>query len=509
VSAVPERVSQHDEAYLDRMPRWKKDPYAFWREMLAIPCFDGDEFLTDDQKLLVDSYMKNHRTACTSGNSTGKTFVHALIVLHFLALWEDSIVITTGASEEVVSNLWDEIRRLYNGARYPLGGQLVDLELRFGPKWYARGISTNNMTRLQGKHAGRVLFLIEEAVGVEPWVFEAGEGNAVGEEDRILASANPTDATCAFYDELQKDGKWNVVEISCLNHPNVVTGRNLISGACTRRFVEDMLRNYGEDHPVYKARVLGKWSRELGRLFPDWSAARHTYDPRLVRIQPWWTHWIAGDWGFRHNSAFYFFALDPVDSTIYVYDELVVNGLVAAQLGNDVGALANPGIQRGVVQEFQNVYLAHDAFGHQGETARTRAELFSEAAAEWGLPKAVPAPRDRVSGFNLITALLRNDGLKVSLVCSNLIKKMPLAMRDPKRPEDGLKCEGDDEIDGLYKGVLARPTEAEMPAAVKIAQQITAVDPHGIAMQSRILASRERGDGAEVFSLRGRRYAGR
>jgi hypothetical protein len=502
-AVVPAQTEyEFDPSHAELIERCRTDPFLFFDEVLGMEQYpEIGGCLTPDQIKLVESVRDHRHTACTSGQGTGKSYDVAAIVLWFVACNEDSVVITTSASWELVENtLWREIRHLYANAKIRLGGKLLQTQLDFGEKWFVIGLSTTDPTKFQGKHAKRVLIVIDEATGVPGFIFEAAEAMAVGSQDRILATANPTDPACAFKDEIEPpDGRpsiWNRIVISCENHPNVLLRKQIIPGAVTWEWVEEKKMQWGEDSPMYDARVRGIYSTKLGRLFPDWNEARHVYDPAFQQIPDWWCHWIAIDWGFAHNSAVLFFAWDG--ATIYVYDEIVINDVTAGPLGDMVGRRANPRFGTGSGIKFMTVDLAHDAFGHSGETARTRAELFSEAASAHGLPTAIPASKDRVGGFNLITTLLRTDGLKVGKNCVNLIHKMPQALRDPKKPEDGLKVEGDDEVDTLYKGVLARPTEPEMTREMRLAQRITAIDPHNRAMQARIAESEERRSGASV-----------
>jgi hypothetical protein len=81
--------------------------------------------------------------------------------------------------------------------------------------------------------------------------------------DRFLAIGNPTDPSSRFKRECDS-GRWNVVVLSCLNHPNVVHGDSeIIPGAVTKDWCERKLEEYGaDDAPLYMARVLGLWPRQ-------------------------------------------------------------------------------------------------------------------------------------------------------------------------------------------------------------------------------------------------------
>lgn len=477
--------------------RWRADPLAFCHEALGLREYLPGKILTPDQERMFALVRDYKRVAISSANAVGKSYGLAALALWFLVTNVNSWVVTTSASWELVKNvLWREIRDMYMRSKIPLGGTLLDTSLEFGERWVANGISTDSATRFQGKHAGRVLIIGDESTGIDRSIFEAAEFMTVSPDDRLVFVGNPTDPSSDFYVEcFQTPGKWKTLEISALRHPNVVYGRSLIQGAVTRELVEEQLRFLGADHPAYEARVLGRWSKKGGRMFAaDWDANRHVYDPRDTVLPDWLSRWIALDWGFEHNACALFVAFDG--RTLYIEDEIVINGKTAGQLGELIGMRANPQAAYGQPCRYDTVYLAHDMFARMGmgsaATAfRTRADEFDEASASFGLPPGLRAATDRIGGFNLITALLRTDGIKISKLCENLIAKIPETKRDPKHSEDALKVVGDDEIDALYKAVLARPTEPRLPAELRINQAVTGSTPHDRAMQERIARSNE------------------
>lgn len=234
-----------------------RDPLFFIQEILGVP------YITPDQKRVIESFVACRRTAAPAGHAVGKTFLAALLLLLFLYGWPGSKVITTAPGGRQVEGLiWREVARLHEQARYPLGGQLDRTRLELAPEWFAMGLSTNESTRFQGWHAPRIAVIFDEATGVDPAIWEASEGVAVGPNDRFLAIGNPTDPTSEFKRKCDSE-LWNVVELSSENHPNVIEGRTVVPGAVTREWVEERLLEYGgRDTPLYRARVLGRWPEQ-------------------------------------------------------------------------------------------------------------------------------------------------------------------------------------------------------------------------------------------------------
>lgn len=233
--------------------RAKADPVFFMQKILGAS-------LTPDQTTVAASVREHRRTAAPAGHGVGKTFVAAGLVLWYLVTRPGAKVITTAPTwRQVEEVLWREIASAYSRVKVPIGGRLLATHLELGPAWFAMGLSTDDPTRFQGIHAPRMMVVLDEATGVAPEIWDAAEALAVGAEDRFLAIGNPTDPSSRFK-QVCDSGRWNVVEISAENHPNVVEGRVVVPGAPTREWVQERLEDYGgRDSGLYRARVLGKW----------------------------------------------------------------------------------------------------------------------------------------------------------------------------------------------------------------------------------------------------------
>jgi len=58
----------------------------------------------------------------------------------------------------------------------------------------------------------------------------------------------------------EDSGLWNILRLNCENHPNVVTGDEIVPGAVTREWVDERLKDYGDrESALYRARVRGLW----------------------------------------------------------------------------------------------------------------------------------------------------------------------------------------------------------------------------------------------------------
>ena len=241
-------------AILDRS---RLDPVWFIKTIVGAP------YLTPQQTHVIESVRDNRRTLVTAGNSVGKTWLAARLALWFLYSNPRSKVITTAPTWiQVESLLWREIRLAYAGAKYPLGGEIFKSSLQIADDWFALGLSTDSPTRFQGFHAPRIMIIFDEAIGVDPGIWEASEGVAVGNDDRFLAIGNPTDPTS---EAKRKDdsGLWNVIRLNAEEHPNVLNGQIVVPGAVTREWIEERAQEYGgRESSLYRARVRGLWPME-------------------------------------------------------------------------------------------------------------------------------------------------------------------------------------------------------------------------------------------------------
>lgn len=437
-----------------------QNPVAFAHEILGIP------YLTPDQVRVMESVMANKRTAVTAGHALGKTHLASALVLWFMFTRPNSKILTTASSwPQVEDALWREIRGMHRSALMPLGGRVLNTEINVDTHWFAQGRSTDDSTNLQGFHAPYVMVLLDEATGIDAKIWEAVESLAVGPDDKLVALGNPTDSTSRFFDECAREGKWNHLEVSCENHPNVLEDRIVVPGAVTRDWVDQMAREYGRDHPVYEARVLGRWSAKLGRMFPDFDpllGGAHVYPANSEQLAPWLPKWISIDWGYAHDTAAYLFCWDG--AVTWVLDEICVSGRTPAEIANMI-------LQRWGHHKIESVFLSHDAM-NRTEGPKTRATLMSEVWSGKGMPFPTRSDTDRVGRWNLMTQMFRLKLIKISSGCQKLIAALVRAVRDPDHTEDMLKFDGDDPIDGVSYGLKKPDRVVQLPVEERLARAV-------------------------------------
>lgn len=222
------------------------------------------------------------KVAVKACHSSSKTFSAADVVL--LALLNGHDVVTTAPTQEQVERLlWGHIRRAIDTSpkiAREVWGSVNLTEIRMPTGEFAVGIATRpeeGGVRFQGHHArpGSALdVVIDEAIGVNPGIFEAVEGFAAGGDVRRLYLCNPTVASGPVYDIFSgADPTWERITVDAFDTPNLegLTLESLLAlpehelddnvrpYLVTRRWVRDMFHLWGVDHPLWQARVRGQF----------------------------------------------------------------------------------------------------------------------------------------------------------------------------------------------------------------------------------------------------------
>lgn len=240
--------------------RLTDDPVAWARERAGV-------HLWSIQAEIAQSLVENRRTAVQSAHGLGKSFLAAT-----LAAWwvdthpaDETMVVTTAPSlDQVHAILWEEIRGLHDHADLPgvvqrtdrwlVGGRLVGMGRK--PPDYSE-------SAFQGIHRRFVLVILDEACGIPAWLWTAVETITTGDQCRILAIGNPDDPQSHFRRLCQGTAPgWNSFKISAFDSPNF-TGekvpeklKELLTG---QRWVDDRKAEWGEENPLYVAKVLGEF----------------------------------------------------------------------------------------------------------------------------------------------------------------------------------------------------------------------------------------------------------
>lgn len=173
-----------------------------------------------------------------------------------LTRFPTKIPATAPTAHQLSDVLWGEItawhRKMHPWLREQLDVKSDKIELRSSPKEsfaVARTARPEQPEAFQGFHSANLLFLIDEASGVEDVIFEVGEGALSTPGAKVLMAGNPTRPSGYFYDAFTRGrASWYTMRVSCADSSRVAP-----------RYLEEMAARYGKDSNVYRVRVLGEF----------------------------------------------------------------------------------------------------------------------------------------------------------------------------------------------------------------------------------------------------------
>ena len=217
--------------------------------------------LWDKQREVLAALPDHRRVAVKSGNGLGKGYSAAVAVLWFLYCHEPGIVLSTAPTFRQVRHiLWRQIRRLYRPARERLGGKMLDTRWEIAEDRYAMGLSAESADEFQGFHSPNMFIVVDEAEGVSDEIYEAIDAVMTSADPRLLLIGNPTTTSGAFRRAFYEERHlYHTITISALDSPNVKAGKIVTRGLTTSQWVQERKDTWGEENPIYRARVLGEF----------------------------------------------------------------------------------------------------------------------------------------------------------------------------------------------------------------------------------------------------------
>lgn len=272
-------------------PRWLDDPVAFMREVLGVsPWLKQIE--------IIEAIRDHARVCVKSGHKVSKSHTAAAIALWFYCSFEDArVIMTSTTSRQVDQILWRETRMMKarsgrcvdckaedpEGHRIPTPcphsasidgemGELARTGLKSDDFREIVGFTAREAEAVAGISGKNLLYILDEASGIKPEIYEAIEGNRAGGA-RVVMFSNPTRTNGEFYDAFtEKKRFYSCHTISSEDTPNVKYGEDdprAIPGLASRAWVEEKKEEWGEESALYKVRVRGLFAElEGAKIFP-------------------------------------------------------------------------------------------------------------------------------------------------------------------------------------------------------------------------------------------------
>lgn len=255
----------------ERRADYARDPVLWAREKL-------NRFLWSLQREICYSVRDHRYTAVPAGYGCGKSNVAAVII----AWWVDvhppgtAKIITTATNfEQIKSVLWQEIADAHAAGQLPGRLNLTEWWIEVvNPDGttserlvaFGRKPAEHNQQGIAGVHARYPLAVIDEAGGVEKWLWDSMKGIMANSDARLLAIGNPMDSDTEFARVCKPGSGYNVIRIPVWNTPNFnghskrtipdeTIPEELTHYLVTPLWQQERLAEWGEDSPMYQSKV--------------------------------------------------------------------------------------------------------------------------------------------------------------------------------------------------------------------------------------------------------------
>ena len=216
-----QQTSSDADVLRDIVRRWRLDAVAFVREVLEVTN------LEPFQVEALHALSQGKRVAIRSGHGVGKTALEAWAILWFASTrLPFKIPCTANTGSQLYDVLWAEVGIWLRKMRqtWPLLGNRLDLTqdrmevvtARTESFAAARTARRENPEALQGFHSENLLFVIEEASGIDEKIFEVAEGALSTPGALVLMAGNPTRRSGYFFRAFHADRDyWRCLHVPC------------------------------------------------------------------------------------------------------------------------------------------------------------------------------------------------------------------------------------------------------------------------------------------------------
>jgi len=238
---------------------------------------------------VMDAMAKGQRwVAIRSGHGVGKTTLLSWLLLWFASTRVNfKIPCTANTESQLQDVLFSEISKWWR----TMPGWLKDrldilggyVRLKDDPRnsfAVARTAKKERPEALQGFHANNMLFICDEASGIDDIIFETGQGSLSTEDSYFILTGNPTRTDGYFRDAFGKNRKDFFIK--------QVNGEQVTR--CSREYIARIIRQYGEDSDIYRVRVQGDFAQGNDDAYIPLHLIEAAVDRGVDRInvQPIW-----------------------------------------------------------------------------------------------------------------------------------------------------------------------------------------------------------------------------
>lgn len=241
--------------FAQRLPLYQRDPVLYAKEVLSFEC---DDWQRDALRDLAEAPWVSVR----SGQGVGKTSMEAVALLWFLTCFRFPRVVATAPTRQQLHDvLWSEVEKWRSNS--PLLREILKWTKTYvymngyEKRWFAVARTASKPENMQGFHEDNMLFIVDEASGVEDEIMEAILGTLSGGNNKLLMCGNPTKTSGVFYDSHTSNrGLYRCHKVSSLE-----------SKRTNKTTINALIRKYGEHSNVVQVRVFGNFPSQEDDVF--------------------------------------------------------------------------------------------------------------------------------------------------------------------------------------------------------------------------------------------------
>ena len=251
----------------EAMARYIDSPHIFVRQVLDV---SPDRW----QEEALQAIGTHSRVAIRSGHGVGKTALEAWVCLWFLFTRPyPKIPCTAPTQRQLYDILWPEISKWMERSQLlqsMFEWQKSKCAAKAAPeRWFATARTASKPENMAGFHEDHILFICDEASGIDDRIFETIEGALTTPDAKLLLCGNPTRNTGVFKRAFFEDRDlYYTQKISCFDSERV-----------TDEYSQLLVRQYGMDSDVVRVRVLG----EFPKAEPDGLIALELVEAAMMR----------------------------------------------------------------------------------------------------------------------------------------------------------------------------------------------------------------------------------
>lgn len=226
-----------------------------WQEELLEAVLDVERFKKGEQT--VCNHKGLNKITIRAMHGPGKTFGAAAVMHMFNFIYRGRIIATAPKERQLITRLWPAFRKIKaTSLKFIRDLTVVDttkITWVDDPDWVALAETASQPENLAGYHDDYLLYIVEEASGVDEQLYPVIEGAlSTGKVVVMIMISNPTKNTGTFYDSHCRDKvakNYYKIHVSLDKTTRV-----------DPEWVQQMIDKYGEQSPVVQVRCLGNFA---------------------------------------------------------------------------------------------------------------------------------------------------------------------------------------------------------------------------------------------------------